>query len=868
MKRTKSLVVLLVIAALVFSFAAMASAAPTSGTQIFSDLVGKDYAAKVAKLRALDVINGYPDGTFKPDNPITRAEFAKMADVLAGLKSLGEGSKNIVRFKDVPAGQWYTGWVAVAGSREFVKGYPDGTFKPDANITQAEVITVIMRILGYNDNLTGNWPYDYLSEAARIGLTDDITLDAGANASRAVVAILMNQALEENVVDYESDKNLFNKRYREGVPITLLQDVFEGALTEKAFAIDWQKRDNTFKLRVVPKTNDKGYDIDEARYLDVADNVFIDGANNIAGLEGKIIDYIYDTDDDEIDFITVRNYGVKLDTDAELTFSGNNLTKVKIDGTNYDVNDDAIAWDVYLNGYVDADNLKDAADPEMSALNGGVRKWNPERIIAVLNEDGDIVGIAGKSMGKPAVASEVTASKRIKTETNGTQTIPTDLNESDVDYVVIRDGKFVDLSEIKAGDLVWIYDANKPANLSKGQDYRILVSSAYVEGKLEEVNTARDSVTVGGKKSDAFNLVISTDNGDTFADINDNDLDDLMDETVKVYFDPLGIARVIVGDSDGISSGKAMYGVVTDYTVSNSVSNPKVTEIEILKSDNTQVIYKTNGDSADAARDVESGAAKEFSVGSFVKFTLTSDNYIDGFKVLDNKTATLADVDTDNDRIKLTNSSDNGWYKTDSIVVFDCSAADPDDWEVVSYKDLENTIDDGGAIDNAKYYVDSNELKYVVVTTDLGGTSDYAMVMGTGRNSDGDFVKLNINGTVKLYNVKDDVDLVGNDIKEGDLVTYKTSGGDVSELTVVVEEDETSTDVVDDVDTKGKQFKVKHEDGTTEWYTIDADTVIFDWSDHDGDPAYITLEDIADGDKVVVGDEDGDNIAEYVVLVE
>ncbi len=68
----------------------------------------------------------------------------------------------------------------MAAAQGYVKGDPEGSFRPDDRITQSEVITVLLRILGYNDNLPGDWPSDYIAKAANLGVLDNITFNSNA----------------------------------------------------------------------------------------------------------------------------------------------------------------------------------------------------------------------------------------------------------------------------------------------------------------------------------------------------------------------------------------------------------------------------------------------------------------------------------------------------------------------------------------------------------------------------------------------------------------------------------------------------------------------------------------------------------------
>lgn len=108
----------------------------------YSDVAyGKWYNNPISTMSALSIITGYPDGTFKPNKPITRAEFAAIA---ARFDETQSGKS--ATFSDV-IGHWAAKEIGIAYYNDWIKGYPDGTFKPDQNITRAEAMTMINRVL-------------------------------------------------------------------------------------------------------------------------------------------------------------------------------------------------------------------------------------------------------------------------------------------------------------------------------------------------------------------------------------------------------------------------------------------------------------------------------------------------------------------------------------------------------------------------------------------------------------------------------------------------------------------------------------------------------------------------------------------------
>lgn len=107
----------------------------------YSDVsAGRWYNNAVSKMTRAGIVNGYPDGTFRPNAPITRAEMAKIIALFAKLEPSAE------RFPDA-AGHWAEAYIRLAAGNGWIEGYPDGTFRPNQSITRAETVTMIDRVL-------------------------------------------------------------------------------------------------------------------------------------------------------------------------------------------------------------------------------------------------------------------------------------------------------------------------------------------------------------------------------------------------------------------------------------------------------------------------------------------------------------------------------------------------------------------------------------------------------------------------------------------------------------------------------------------------------------------------------------------------
>lgn len=108
----------------------------------FSDVAADAwYCSSVSTLSRMGIIAGYPDGTFRPNAPITRAEFAAIAT-----RFDNNGDKTPVNFTDI-IGHWAEGEITVAANHGWVSGYGDDTFRPQNQITRAETMSLVNRVL-------------------------------------------------------------------------------------------------------------------------------------------------------------------------------------------------------------------------------------------------------------------------------------------------------------------------------------------------------------------------------------------------------------------------------------------------------------------------------------------------------------------------------------------------------------------------------------------------------------------------------------------------------------------------------------------------------------------------------------------------
>lgn len=147
-------------------------------------------------LNQLGIMNGYPDGNFYPDQAVTRAEFAKIAVMASAYRDYVASGMNTSPFADVPYTHWAAPYVKLASVNKFITGYPDSTFRPENTVLMEEAVTVVVKLLGYNDDdFAASWPYVQIGVAKNAGLLDKLSASQGEYLTRADVARLLYNTL-------------------------------------------------------------------------------------------------------------------------------------------------------------------------------------------------------------------------------------------------------------------------------------------------------------------------------------------------------------------------------------------------------------------------------------------------------------------------------------------------------------------------------------------------------------------------------------------------------------------------------------------------------------------------------------------------
>jgi hypothetical protein len=177
----------------------------------FPDIEGSWAFYAILALAQQKVVNGYPDGTFRQERLITRAEFAKMIAIAYNLPIAHPASQT---FPDVPPSHWAYDVIAAAAQAKLVQGYPNGNFGPEDPVSKEQVIAVLVRQVGwmlsqpasptFQDLPPVEWAYPYVETAVEEGLflpqdpnlAGDLFL-GNAPATRSQISVLVARLLAQ-----------------------------------------------------------------------------------------------------------------------------------------------------------------------------------------------------------------------------------------------------------------------------------------------------------------------------------------------------------------------------------------------------------------------------------------------------------------------------------------------------------------------------------------------------------------------------------------------------------------------------------------------------------------------------------------------
>lgn len=874
MKKVLSLVLAL---SMVLGSFGMAFAAPETN---FTDVKDDAVVEAVNRLEAFGIVHGYEDGSFRPDQEISREEFAKLLVEALGLERAAQAAMGSTNFTDVAADRWSSGYINVAAGQQIVLGNPDGTFRPSSTVTYAEALTMLVRALGYQDEwLPGSWPGNFVSKAAELGIDDDIKIATSGNANRGAAAVMINNTLDVEIVEQRTyggvgqsdwiitDEKLFENR----LDISKLEDVV---------------------VYNVPKVN-SGLNEDEVELaefnkdseLNVIDTFEVIMDNfDYNKMFGLTVD-AYINDDDELFYYELqeKEFNVHYDViDAEDSFDdGDEMLELIRFDNDLDIHEDEFR--LFVNNRLESSNRNRSVD----ALEKMLEKDGDLFAKIVTNRNNKVVFVEvyeWEAAADNMVVVDVDVKNEIIEffEDDGDNVDEYDLSdEGDIYFIYDIEGNVMELKDIEKNDVFYI--ANEESESTGDDELYVFVVRDTVEGEMTRYRD--DEIRIDKDDYDTTDrTTVTLDNGDTIELLSDNDsaLEDITDEDgeVVVLLDAAGKARHIISDVEEATS--TQYGLIvrTDRGLDDRV--------RIFTEEEEEVNYYVDGDlhrDIDVRGDIEAFLV-EYEINSAgeveEEIVVLAEVKRDG-KVVEVDPADYYDGNFDKDfkdyEVKSETTKDFGRSRLDSKLVRNNAPVfnlkdyleddfDTDDIEVITWKDVID--EDPDEIDYVAL-LDENRVSAVFIADGLDTTGDDVYVgyaLDTYRRSGDQYIEIDVYGEgIKEYEV--DNRTLESEIrgKEEFVIIFQTNNdGDIKKGEVLA--GKSLEDGDDDVFTILRKVEVEDKDGTILTlkeveYDVASKVVIYDEDDAK------RLYNVREGDKIdVVVDESNGEVLVISILDE
>lgn len=687
------------------SFVAMAATYP----DVQAD---NKYYSAIEQVSALGIIEGFEDGTFKPDEKVTRAQMAKLVVGAKNLLAEAEGNTRQV-FDDVAPGksEWAMGYVATANDYKIVNGTSATTFDPEATVTYMQAMKMLVVAAGYEDwaQDQGGWPegYRYYGNQLKIGagvsgVSDDTEL------TRGQVAQMLVNALKAPILDitgYERDNGekypiyaqLDGKNDREYQ--TLLTDAWD--VYEVYGRVLATSRSGATEVGEVNYQVEKSDNYDDEEYKmgydtngdPIGYTTIMGAAAGESGAEDLLLEYSYAlvslNDDDEAEIVYIESAGknktVEFDGELIADATTSQIDVYKNENTNsttkYKLSANAM---MLVNGVVldiaDTDDITDAIAAYATAGNVTLVD-SPQEGVASIDGEYDYIVVEYYATG---IVSEVVADE------DEIEIVIDYSNDTDVDELVVdlTDDEVSYAFADKAGAEV------DPATIAKDT----IISVAY-------------NVNEGWDTSSFYNAIISTDKvegriSSTYTDTQGtqwyvvNGTDYEWAETTPDVIEA-GNSYTMYLDKDGKIAKREILASSVNYAiVDRYFSSAGDSKVRLILKDGTKADYVIDTDNSDAsdvlaenvaetlnetlANDGEAGLAKRF-----VTYTVNKNNEV---KL---EAVETAEYKYDGDAKYTEKSSRIGSYGVaDTSVILDASAYASNATKSVAVSAIANLVDE------------------------------------------------------------------------------------------------------------------------------------------------------------------------------
>ena len=773
---------------IVFIMTAMLMIPAVSAFSLPEDVAGTKYEEAVALLNALEIMVGDDTGEFRLEDPIKRSEVAKIATAIAGLTDVAESTKTQAKFPDVAVSHWANGYINVSQAQGFVVGDDTGKFRPDDNITYAEAVTIMMRVLGYEPaaQSNGGFPTGYLVTAGSAGLfKGGISAPTNSTATRGIVAQLAYNALTINLMEktgygaYENyevvDKTLlFNKLDVEklsGQVVATSETTLNGASSLK---------ENQVQIKVDGTV--KTYTTSHDASAHIARNVNF---------------YVQEEANGEFNIILISNNKSK---NEEIEIKADHIDKITGTSVSYwkDKENDKKATTVTLkenptvfyNGVV-----VDVDVTELEALKSG-------KITLLDTTSDEVFDYVFVTEYRNIIVDEVSLTGNRITDKFNLLTLTLDPEDKDLSFAIYKGGKKVSLEEIKEWDVLSV--AANDHNISEASVIKVYVSTEKVTGKIEEIED--DMYRIGDK---LFEIATN------YKEANQPELK-LGDEGT-FYLDIEGKIAAVDTQTKAGSNYAYLVKAGTKGSLDTQVQFEifdKKGETVILEGASKIKVNSTTSLKGEAIID----AIKEANNGEIAQLITYDTNtngeisYINTASVNESSGTALKntfslDYVSENAKYNAASKKLGGFNVNSSTLVFEIPA-DAEDSEEYSVRTIDMFVDKS-TYDIEIYDLTEELTASVVVVKNSAGVvnadSSIAVVnrVASATNGEGDEVhKLYAfqDGKEIVINAKDTDTLVkeGSTLQTGDIIQYqKNSKGEIDKITLLFDSRDRAKDEVE-----------------------------------------------------------------------
>ena len=181
-----------------------------AGAKEFTDDEELNYKEAVDVISEISVVDGYEDGSFKPQNTLTRGAAAKIiCNLILGPTTAAELHADTAPYKDVPTSNTFSGYIAYCAKEGIISGYADGTFRPAGTLTGYAFMKMLLGALGYDATYEGytggNWSINVAKQAIGIGLNKGLVDEFNGVdfVTREEAALYAFNTLKATMVDYD-----------------------------------------------------------------------------------------------------------------------------------------------------------------------------------------------------------------------------------------------------------------------------------------------------------------------------------------------------------------------------------------------------------------------------------------------------------------------------------------------------------------------------------------------------------------------------------------------------------------------------------------------------------------------------------------